>query len=66
MYNVPKMGAYAKSLNEAKHMSFLIKDDELQMKENKICDKLSNNMKKEFDSKPLYNKKFLQNKIKTL
>ena len=60
------MGAYAKSLNEAKRMPFLIKDDKLQMKENKICDKLSNNMKKEFDSKPLYNKKFLQNKIKTL
>ena len=40
MYNVPKMGAYAKSLNEAKRMPFLIKDDKLQMKENKICDKL--------------------------
>ena len=53
------MGGYAKSLNEAKHMPFLIKDDELEIKENKICDKLTNNMKKEFDSKPVYNKKFL-------
>ena len=60
------MGGYAKSLNEAKHMPFVIKDDELEIKENKICDKLTNNMKKEVDSKPVYNTKFLQNKIKTL
>ena len=33
---LPKMGAYRKDFDETKHMSFLIKDDELLEKYNKI------------------------------
>ena len=37
-------------------MYFLIEDDELKEKYNTTCDELSANIKKEFDSKPVYNK----------
>ena len=36
-------------------MSFLIKNEKLLEKYNKIRDKISNNMKKGFFSEPLYN-----------
>ena len=35
-------------------MSFLIEDDELLEKYNKIWKKVKNSIKKEFDSKPVY------------
>ena len=37
-------------------MYFLIKDDDLLKKYKNISDKLSADLKKEFDSKPAYNK----------
>ena len=37
-------------------MYFLIEDDDLLEKYNTTCDELSTNIKKEFDSKPVYNK----------
>ena len=46
-------------------MYFLIKDDKLMEKYNTICDKVSADIKKEFDSKPVYNKKCLKTKIKS-
>ena len=46
------------------NMSFLIKDDELLEKYNEIREKVKNSIKKEFDSKPVYNEKYLKAKIK--
>ena len=36
----------------------LIENDNLLEKYNNICDKVSTDTKKEFDSKPFYNKEF--------
>ena len=45
-------------------MYFLIEDDDLLKKYNTIWDKVSSDIKKEFDSKPVYNKEYLKTKIK--
>ena len=45
-------------------MYFLIEHDDLLEKYNTICDKVSAGIKKEFYSKPVYNKEFLKTKIK--
>ena len=37
----------------------MIKDDELLERYNKILEKISNSIKRELDSEPLYNKKYL-------
>ena len=48
-------------------MFVLFKDDELLKKGyNKIWDKFSNRIKKEFDSEPFYNQKYLKTKNKIL
>ena len=53
---LPKTSAYVKSYNvQIKWMYFLIEDHVLG-KYNTIRDKVSDDMKKEFDSNPLYNK----------
>ena len=44
---------------------FLIEDDDLLKKYNAIWDKANADIKKEFDSKPVYNKNFLKTKIKS-
>ena len=46
-------------------MSFLIEDDELLEKYNKIWEKVSDNINKEFDSESVYNEKYLKTKIKS-
>ena len=46
-------------------MSFLIKDEKLLEKYNEIWKKVSNVIKKEFESKPLYNEKYLKTKIRS-
>ena len=46
-------------------MSFLIKNDELLEKYNKIWEKVKNGIKKEFDSEPVYKEKYLKAKIKS-
>ena len=45
-------------------MYFLIKNDDLLEKYN-IWDKISTDVKKQFDSDPVYNKEFLKTKIKS-
>ena len=45
-------------------MCFLIDDDDLLEKYNTILDKVSGDIKKEFDSNPAYNKHYLKTKIK--
>ena len=42
------------------NMSFLIKDSELLEKYNEIWEKAKDSLKREFDSKPVYNKKKLK------
>ena len=42
-----------------------MEDDDLQNKYNTICDNVSSNIKKEFDSESVYNKKFLKTRIKS-
>ena len=63
---LPKTSAYVKRYDgQTKWIYFLIEDDDLLEKYNTIWDKLSTNIKKEFEGKPVYNKKFLKNKIKS-
>ena len=59
------MSAYRKDLDETKYMSFLTKDDELLEKYNEIWEKVSKSIKKEFDSDPVYEGKYLKTKIKS-
>ena len=55
---LPKLSAYRKDFDETKYMSFLIKDEVLE-KCNKIWEEVKNIIKKEFDSEPVYNEKYL-------
>ena len=62
---LPETRAYAKSYDgQTKWMYFLIEDD-LLGKYNTIWDKVSTDIKKEFDSKPVYNKIYLKTTIKS-
>ena len=62
---LPKTSAYVKRYDgQTKWMHFLIEDDDLLEKYNNIWDKVSVNMKKEFDSELVYNKNYLKTKIK--
>ena len=63
---LPKTDADVKNFDgQTKWMYFLIEDDDLLEKYNTIWDKVSADIKKEFDSEPVYNKKFLKTKIKS-
>ena len=44
---------------------FLVKDDGLIEKYNEIWEKVKNSIKKEFDSEPVYNEKYLNTEIKS-
>ena len=62
---LPKIRAYVKSYGgQTKWMYFLIEDDDLLEKQNTIWDNVSADLKKEFDSDPVYNKEFLKTKKK--
>ena len=60
-----KVSAYRSDFDETKYKSFLIKDDELLEKYNEIWGRVTNSIKKEFDSEPVYNEKYLKAKIKS-
>ena len=63
---LPKTIAYVKSYDgQTEWMYFLIEDDDLLEKYNTIWDKVSADLKKEFDSEPVYNKEYLKTKIKS-
>ena len=63
---LPKTSAYVKSYDgQTKWMYFLIEDDDLLEKYNTIWDKVSADIKKEFDSKPFHNKKSWKIKIRS-
>ena len=56
---LPKTSANVKRYDgQTKWMYFLIEDDDLLKKCNTIWDKNSADIKKEFDSEPVYNEEF--------
>ena len=63
---LPKTNAYVKSYDgQTKWMYILIEDDDLLEIYNTIWDKVSVDMKKEFDNKPVNYKEHLKTKIKS-
>ena len=63
---LPKTGAYVKDYDgETKWMFFHIEDDDLLEKYNIIWGIVSTEIKREFDSEPVYNEEFLKTKIKS-
>ena len=60
-----KTSGCSKSFNKNKSMSSMIKDNELLKKYNKIWDRVSNCLKKQIYSEPVYNEKYLKAKIKS-
>ena len=61
----PRRSAYRRDFDETKYVSFLKKDDELLKKYNEIWGKVKNSIKKEFNSEPVNNEKYLKAKIKS-
>ena len=59
------MSAYRREFDKTKWMSFLTKDGKLLEKYNKIWKNVSNIIEKEFDSKSVYNEKYLKTEIKS-
>ena len=59
-----KMSAYRRDCYRTKYMYFLIKDNKLLEKCNKIQDKVSS-IKKGFDNEPIYIEKYLKTRIKS-
>ena len=59
------MSAYRKEFDETKYTSFLIKDDELLKKYNKVWKKVKNSLKKQYDNEPVYNEKYRKAKVKS-
>ena len=58
------MNAFAKYFDSNnKYMNILVYDKELLKKYNAVWDKINNLFKKEFDSKPVYNDKYIKAKI---
>ena len=63
---LPKTSSYVKRYDrQTKWMHFLIKDDDLLKKYNTNWDKVSADIKKEFDNELVYNKTFLKTKTKS-
>ena len=58
---LPRTKAYVKSYDDqTKWMYFLNEDDDLWKKYNAVWDKERIDINKQFDSEPVYNKKFLK------
>ena len=63
---LPRTSAYVKSYEwQTKWMHFLIEDDDLLEKYNIIWDKVSADIKKEFDCESVYDKEFFKTNIKS-
>ena len=61
---LPKITIYTKRFDETKYIFFLIKDDKLKEKYNNIWNKVSNSIRKWFDSETVYHEKYLKTKTK--
>ena len=57
------MSVYRRDFDKTKCMSFLIKNEKLLGKYNKIWRRVSNITKKEFDSNPVYDENYIKTKI---
>ena len=63
---LPKKSSYVISYDgQTKWMYILIEDDDLLEKHSTIWDKFNTDIKKTFDSEPVYNKNYLKTKIKS-
>ena len=63
---LPKTSAYVKGYHgQTRWKYFLIENDDLLEKQNTIWNKFSADMKKDFDSEPVYTKKILKTRIKS-
>ena len=60
------MSSYRSDFDKTKCVPFLIKDEKLLEKYNKIWKKVSNIIKKEFDSNSVYNEKCIKSEIKII
>ena len=64
---LPQMSGYIKHFeNGSKNMSFLIKDDEVWNKYDKIWDVIKNKLNIKFHSEPVYEYKYLKAKVREL
>ena len=61
---LPKISQYRRDFDETTYMPFLIKENALSEKYNKIWENVSNSIKK-IDGEPVYNEKYLQTKLKS-
>ena len=62
---LPQMSGYIKYFeNGGKNMSFLIKDDEVWEKSDKIWDVIKNQLSIKFHSKPIFEQKYLKAKVR--
>ena len=62
---LPQMGGYIKYFeNGSKNMSFVIKDDDLPNKYNKMWNKIKNKLNIKFHSMPVYDEKYIKAKIR--
>ena len=61
---VPKMSVWRRDFAETKYLSLCIKDNEMLEKHNEIWETVINSRKKYFESKLVYNEKYLKTKIK--
>ena len=63
---LPKTSSYVKGQDgQIKWRYLLFEDDDLLKKHNTIWDKVSTDIRKQFDSKPVNNKSYLKTKIKS-
>ena len=62
---LPQMSGYIKYFeNGSKNMSFMVKNDDVLEKYNKIWDKTKNKLNIEFHSAPVYDEKYIKAKVK--
>ena len=62
---LPQMSGYIKYFeNSSKNMSFVIKDDEVWDKSNKIWDVIKNKLNIKFHSEPVYEYKYFKTKVR--
>ena len=62
---LPQMSGYIKYFeNGGKNMPFVIKDDDVSDKHNKIWDKIKNKLNTKFHSMPVYDEKYIKIKLR--
>ena len=62
---LPRMGGYIKYFESgSKNMSFVIKDDDLPNKYNKMWNKIKNTLNIKFHSMPVYDEKYIKAKVR--